>query len=345
MRRWLPLLVLCAPGCFTAGYLQQAAAGQYELLHVGRPISSVVEDPKTPPRVKRLLAEVDAVKAFGRAQGLTPTKNYQRYSELHRDAAVWVVQACAPLKFEVKRWSFPLVGTVPYLGFFSPAPAHQLAARLEREEGLDVSVRTAAAYSTLGWFRDPVLSTMLAEGDGAAGALANTILHESVHATVYVASQSSFDESLASFIADRLTPGFLAQRYGFFSPEVQGWFAGEREWKQRTARLHRAYVELDALYRSGRSDGEKRAEKQRLLAALQAELRLKRPLNNASLAGYQTYAAGDEGFARLFDACGGAAGMLRAVATLKPANFEQPQQEQFDGLLDALAARACRKPR
>lgn len=338
--KWASLALLCC-GCFTTGYLTQAAAGQYDLLHRARPISKVLADPSVSDEVKQRLAEVDAVKDFGRSHGLTPTNNYQRYSDLKRDAAVYVVQACAPLSFEVKRWNFPIVGSVPYLGFFAPAPAKELAQRLERDEHLDVSVRTASAYSTLGWFRDPVLSTMIPASDDAAGSLANTILHESVHATVYLKSQSSFDESLASFVADRLTPGYLAQRYGFYSPPVRAWFEGERRSERYLKRMHQAYVELDALYKSSRGDEEKLGEKKRILEQVREDLGMKRTLNNAALAGFQTYAASPEGFGRLLDACGSVPKLMQAVATLKDEDFEKPQQSEFDGVLARLAERSC----
>jgi len=162
--RWLLLLVTMAlgSGCFTTGYLLQAASGQYELLHVARPLSVVREDPAVPPRIRALLSKVPAIKRYGQLNGLTPTGNYERYAELHRPAAVRVVQGCKSLAFEPKRWAFPLVGTVPYPGFFNPEAARAFAAELAKQEGdLDVTVRTASAYSTLGWFKDPVLSTMM----------------------------------------------------------------------------------------------------------------------------------------------------------------------------------------
>src|SRR5690606_33885389 len=135
-------------------------------------------------------------------QGLNRTRNYDHYADLQRPAAVWVVQAAPRLELTERAWSFPIVGTVPYLGFFDETEAQAFARELELAEDLDVDVRTAAAYSTLGWLRAPVLSTMIADGPEALGELVNIVLHESVHATVYVPGQSAFDESLASFVAD-----------------------------------------------------------------------------------------------------------------------------------------------
>lgn len=343
MRRLLLALVpLLLPGCFHAGYLAQAAAGQAELLLGARSLPEVVHGKRVSPRVRRILARVPAIKAFGQERGLRPTGNYDRYTQLRRRAAVWVVQGCAPLSFDEKTWHFPVVGSVPYLGFFDETSAQRYAEALARAEALDVAVRTASAYSTLGWFRDPVLSTMIPAGPHALGELANTILHESVHATVYVNGQSAFNESLASFVADRLTLVWLVKTLGAEAEETRTW-AEDHVWGERSvARLQRGYRELAALYGSSRPDAEKRAEKARILGQLQEELRLSRPLNNATLAGYRTYGSGGAAFARLFQACGRRwPAFLSAVGSLRASDFREPQQEELDAVLDGLAARAC----
>jgi predicted aminopeptidase len=341
--RWLFLLVTLVggSGCFTTRYLLQAAGGQYELLHVARPLAMVQEDSSVPPRVRALLAKVPAIKRYGQLNGLTPTDNYERYADLHRPAAVWVVQGCKSLSFEPRRWAFPIVGTVPYLGFFDLEAARAYARELEKEGGLDVTVRTASAYSTLGWFKDPVLSTMIPEGPEAFGELANVILHESVHATVYVKNQSSFDESLASFIADELTWLLVIGRGGLSSEEAKAWIAGEERGARFVKEMHQAYEDLDALYRSARSDEEKRSLKEARLTRLQQELGLRRRFNNADLAGSRTYDTGRPAFERLRRACGGLPKFLEAVRSLEEDDFSSPQQQDFAPVLDALAKRKC----
>ena len=342
MRSLLLVVTLVAgSGCFTTGYLLQAAGGQLELIHVARPLSVVKADSTVPPRIRGLLSKVPAIKRYGQLNGLTPTGNYGRYSDLHRTAAVWVVQGCRSLAFEPRRWSFPIVGTVPYLGFFDEASARAYATELAKEGDLDVTVRTASAYSTLGWFKDPVLSTMIPEGPEAFAELANVILHESVHATVYVANQSAFDESLASFVADELTWRLVVGRGGLRSEEAKAWLSGEERGAMFVRELHRAYEELDALYRSSRSDDEKRTLKDARLTELQKTLGIRRRFNNADLAGSRTYDTGGPAFARLLRACGGLPRFLEAVRSLKEADFTQPQQQSFDDVIDALAARAC----
>jgi predicted aminopeptidase len=301
----------------------------------------VKEDPSVPPRIRALLSKVPAIKRYGQLNGLTPTDNYGRYADLHRSAAVWVVQGCKSLAFEPRRWDFPIVGSVPYLGFFDEAAARAWAKELSKEGDLDVTVRTASAYSTLGWFKDPVLSTMIPEGPEAFGELANVILHESVHATVYVKNQSAFDESLASFVADELTWLLVIGRSGLHSEEAQAWIAGEARAERFTKEMHRAYEDLDALYKSSRGAEEKRALKEARLTQLQQTLGMRRRLNNADLAGSRTYDTGRPAFQRLLRACGGLPKFLEAIRSLTEKDFDSPQQPQFDGVVDRLAARAC----
>lgn len=338
----LPLLLaLPTSGCFTTGYLLQAAGGQYELLHSARTLKSVALDPTTPPHVASLLTRVPAIKRYGQKRGLTPTRNYDHYVDLRRSAAVYVVQGCAPLEFAPRRWSFPIVGTVPYLGFFDEARAREYAGELAKEEHLDVTVRTAAAYSTLGWFRDPVLSTMIPEGPDALGELINVILHESVHATVYVNDQSAFDESLASFIADQLTRDLLLLWVGPDAAEAKAYFDGEARGQRAMVELRQAHDDLSALYASSVSDTEKLAKKQERLSALQKALGTRRVFNNADLAGLRTYDSGRGAFERLKAQCRSWSNFLDAVRKLKPEDFAKPQQSEFDGVLDSLAAREC----
>ena len=343
MRRTGILLAALAAAAGLSGcYLAQAAGGQLGLLSAARPLEAVRSDPATPPRLRSILGRVPAMKRYARVQGLRATSAYRAYAALDRPAAAWLVQACAPLAFEPRRWTFPVVGSVPYLGFFDEASARAEAARLAREEGLDVAVRPASAYSTLGWFADPILSTMVPAGDAALGELADTLFHESVHATVYLPDQSPFDEGLASFVAGRLTLPWLTGTLGPAAPEVVAWRAAVARSEASAARYRAAWLELDALYRSPASEAEKRTAKAARLEGLRRELGLATAPNNATLAGYATYGAGAEGFERLLAACGGRwPRLLGAVAALRPEDFGRPQRLDFDPVLDRLAEAGC----
>src|SRR5690606_14306604 len=106
---------------------------------------------------------------------------------------------------------------------------------------MDIDVRGARAYSTLGWFDDPILSSMISEGDAALGDLVNVVLHESVHATYYLSGQSPLNESIASFVADRLTESYLEETRGKNSPELATYLKGLRAGKERRRKLFDAY--------------------------------------------------------------------------------------------------------
>ena len=189
--RWSSIFVLaCLGACAVPGYRLQAVRGQLDLLERRRPLSTLMQDPKTPPKLRAWLIEVGRIKEYALTQGLRANSIYRHYAQLDREAAVWVVTASAPLKFEAKTWRFLFGGSFSYLGWFDRDDAHAFARKLE-EEGLDVHVRGASAYSTLGWFDDPILSTMIAPGPSRYGRLANTVLHESLHATLHFCSSDA----------------------------------------------------------------------------------------------------------------------------------------------------------
>lgn len=331
------LLLLLAPalsGCSTVEYLWQAGRGQLSIMNRARPLAEVVRDETTPPRVRALLEEVPKVKAFGERFGMKPTGNYEEYVKLDRDAVVYVVSACHPLKFEPKEWKFPIVGGFPYLGWYDRKNADRYADSL-RAEGFDVDVRGAGAYSTLGWFRDPILSTMIVEGEAAAGELAEVVLHESLHATIYVNHQAFFNESLASFVSEGITPIYLEETRGKSSTEKKSYLDGVA-WQSKTyVRMHEAYEALDAVYRSGETDAIKLAKKTDLLAKLRGEVKWResRPLNNATLIGFREYSGNRGTFERMFEKCGKDwPRFLTALRGISERDFPARQSKDISGV-------------
>jgi predicted aminopeptidase len=303
------------------------------LVSHARPIPDVLRDEKTPPRIRRLLAEITAVKTFGEKNGLKPTSNYQDYVQLDRPSVVWAVSACKPLEFKSQEWHFPIVGSFPYLGWFHHENAKNFAQSL-RAEGWDVDVRGVGAYSTLGWFRDAVLSTMISEGPDALGDLVNVVLHESVHATVYIAGQSVFNESLASFVADHLTVSYLDQFRGPESDEKQSYLKRVERWRQMQARLHAVYLELEKLYAGAEAAPEKLERKKHILSQAQSELHLKADVNNATLVQYKTYSTGGQEFDRLLHACGSDwSRFIAAAKALSGRDFAQSQMQDLNPTL------------
>jgi predicted aminopeptidase len=326
-------------GCVTVQAAAQSAEGELQLLSARKPIDEVIHDPRTPLRVRVLLAQIAKIKQYGEAAGLKPTENYQEYVRLERPAVVYVVTACAPLRFQPKTWSFPIAGQFPYLGWFQLGSALDLAHELEAE-GLDVDVRGTTAFSTLGFFHDPVLSTMISRGPEALGDLVDVVLHESVHATLHLEGQSYFNESLASFVADHLTQRYLAETPGVLPVQREAWQAQQARSEKLSVDLHEAYVELERIYLSGDSVEVKRTRKAAYLTALRARLQWKGRLNHATLMGQRTYSSGSKGFDALYAACqGDFRCFFDRLRKLKAEDFPKQQDEEFDAILESLAAR------
>src|SRR6266516_2270429 len=159
LRCFLLWLVLGLTGCQAIGYYAQAINGQRQILSRQQSIASLLEDPTTPDTLKQPLRFVRQVRAFAETQLALPANgHYLNYADLGRRFAVWNVHAAPAFSLKPKSWWYPVVGRLDYRGYFSEQRARRYAARLERQ-GDDVYVSGVAAYSTLGWFHDPVLNT------------------------------------------------------------------------------------------------------------------------------------------------------------------------------------------
>ena len=332
---------LAASGCLMVTYVSQATAGQFDLLRKAHPIEEVVRDPDTPIRTAALLAEIPAIKQYGRSYGLTIKRNYTTFSWLGRPAAVWFVGAADPLAFRPRKWCFPVVGCFAGLGWFDEDDAVKFKLKLEAE-GYDALVRPAAAYSTGGWFPDPVLSTMMGGGDDALPALANLILHESVHATALVPDEAFFNENFASYIADAMTSHWIDERFGPGSPEELAWTLGEASRLPRTARLLAAYGALKTLYASADPREVKLKHKAEIIDELVADLKLSKRPNNASLTETRVYNGGTAPIREAHRACGDLRRLVLAGKTLTRKDFAKPLQEDLSSLVPILAQR-CRE--
>lgn len=301
MKRWISLILFItgiaraespSPPSPGLGYLWQALRGQLALWNRARPLAEVLRDERVSPRVRDLLARVPEVKSFGEKKGLKPTSNYQEFVDLDRPAVVWVVSAAPEFSFDAMKWRFPVAGEFSYLGFFSRERAEHYANQLRSMGGWDVDVRGASAYSTLGWFRDPVLSTMISEGDEAWGELVELVLHESVHATVFVSGQSEFNESLAQFSGEQLAREFLmeSQNQSGSDAAVKSYIQVLETGKAREARLRELLRSLRALYTEpSQNQTVLRSKKSELIQIARKDLGWKRELNNATLVQFETY--------------------------------------------------------
>ncbi|MDQ4080257.1 MAG: aminopeptidase, partial [Gemmatimonadota bacterium] len=198
-------LALTPTGC----YLSRAGWEEARILAGRQKITELVEDPATDAATREKLRLVLAARAFARDSiGLDVGESFTTYSRLRRDTLVLVLSAAYRDRLAPHTWWFPIVGRVPYKGFFDFDAARE-AARDLREEGLDTYLRPSAAFSTLGWFNDPLLSTTL-RYDSLD--LANTVIHEVTHNTFYAAGQAVFNESFATFVGARGAEWFFKSR-------------------------------------------------------------------------------------------------------------------------------------
>ncbi len=314
MRRLLTIGLLALTTSCGGGlrYVTQAAAGQEDLNRRGVPISDIVEQNLLDRRTRELLAHVPRIKAFAEANGLKHTNNYRRYVWLPRPAVVWVVTACDPLRFRPKVWNYPIVGSFVYTGWFDEREAHEVADELAKE-GWDTDVRPSGAYSTIGWFEDAVLSSMFDKGPGGLGELADTVIHETLHASYFVKDQSTLNESVASFVGESLADRYLAQTLGEDASETKQLRANLARSRQRGMKMRAAYLTLEELYKSRAPREEKLAEKARIVAELRAQLKLTRPITNATLIQYKTYGSGREELDALLRTCDGSFPRLLAL--------------------------------
>lgn len=332
------LVASTSSGCLYVHYVAQAGHGQFDLLAKGKKIEDVVKDPDTPLRTAMLLGEIPAIKQYGRSYGLKIRKNYERYSSLGRPAAVWFTAAADPVAFKPRKWCFPIVGCFAGLGWFDEDEAVKFKLKMEAE-GFDAIVRPASAYSTGGWFPDPVLSTMLGGGDDALPELANVILHESVHATVLVKDQPFFNESLASYVADALTDAWIQIRFGPGSPEDIAWTLGQALHLPRVARLLVTYKDLKAVYDSNRTREQKLTEKAKIIDALVADLRMRKRPNNASLTEVRVYNGGAAPLLVAHRVCGDLRSLIDAAKTLKRSDFKKPLEDDLTAIGQLLGQR------
>jgi predicted aminopeptidase len=340
--RLAALAAVVATGCGVyPQYLAQAAYGELDMLTRARPVADVVRDPDTPLRTAMILAELPDIAASGRSYGLKITRNYQKFTQINKPALVWFVGASDPLAFKPIQRCFPIAGCFPGLGWWDEdeAVANKLA--LERQ-GYDAWVRPAAAFSTGGWFPDPVVSTMLGGGDDALPEFANVILHESVHATVFVTDEQFFNESFASYVADTLVDTWILVRFGRGSPEHLAWTLGQAVYLARTARMLDVYKQLKALYDSNLPRDQKLAKKAAIIDEVVADLRIRKRPNNASLNEVKLYNGGAAAILEAHRACGDLRSLVQAAKTLTRADFQKTLQDDLHPIGELLGKR-CRE--
>jgi predicted aminopeptidase len=313
--RWL-VPVLCGVllnGCASLDYYAQVSRGQLDLLAARQPMAVLLAAPQTDPELKRRLALAQQARTFASAElGLPDNRSYRLYADLQRPYVVWNVFATPELSLQPLTHCFPIAGCVAYRGYYQQGRARGAAALLQAE-GLDTYVVGIEAYSTLGWFADPILNTMLRWDDQR---LAAVIFHELAHQQLYVQDDTAFNESFASFVEQQGLRQWRAAR-GLAADDAQE----ARMRRQFTALILASRERLQALYDGPLDDAGKRAAKAAEFERLRAEYRTLRaaqwggdarydawinaPLNNARLLPFGLYDQWVPAFVALFEQAGG----------------------------------------
>ncbi|HLF23904.1 MAG TPA: aminopeptidase [Burkholderiales bacterium] len=282
----IALLALPAAGCANFGYYTQAVKGQFQIYSRSRPIEDVVADARTDARLKDRLKRVLEIRQFAsRELALPDNESYRVYADLERPFALWNVFATPELSLKPTEWCFLFIGCVSYRGYFARDDAESFAEEL-RSAGEDVYVGGVAAYSTLGWFNDPLLNTFVHR---PLPELAGLMFHELAHQRLYVKGDTPFNESFAVAVEIEGVHRWLQNNGG-----ANGFADYRNRLKQRDdfiALMLKYRDRLDAAYKSDAADTEKRAAKRRILGELRAEYRQVR-------AGWNGYTGYDKWFAQ-----------------------------------------------
>lgn len=227
------------------GYGFSQARGQFEILVKAKPVCYFLNDPELDPDMRDKLMLIESIRRFAfDSLGMSPTDNYTTLYIQPSEDIMWVVTACEPFRFNPVEWKFPFLGTFSYKGYFNRDKAERLEGEL-KEQGYDTNIRTAGAWSTLGWFRDPILSGMLRDN---AGDLAETILHELTHGTLFVKDSLRFNENLATFFGTMGAFRFLEAHYGADSDEFQVYARSVHDRHKFAEHVLRGALYLDSLY-------------------------------------------------------------------------------------------------
>ncbi len=299
----LGLLLVALGGCANLsdgpGYYWQSMIGHLDVMRRAQPLDALIADPSTDAALRARLERAREIRAFAsRELALPDNRSYTSYADLHRPYVLWNVFATPELSLKLERWCFPIAGCVSYRGYYERAAAERYAQHL-RGRGLEAQVGGVPAYSTLGWFDDPLLSTFLEYPEGE---LARLVFHELAHQLLYVKGDTPFNESFATAVEEAGVERWFAARQ---DPQV------ERAYRQHAQRrrefvalLRRHRAALEALYASPVSDDDKRRGKQAVFDALRADYQVLKgtwggfsgydrwfaqPLSNAHLAAVGAY--------------------------------------------------------
>ena len=301
---FLPVLLaaLLLSGCETTKYYVQAVSGHLSVMRAARPLETWLADPATPLDLRSRLETARRIREFAsRDLGLPENGSYGSYADLGRTYVAWNVYAAPVFSVEAKQECFPITGCVSYRGFFAEDEARRYAEKL-RLAGNDVYLGGVPAYSTLGWFDDPLLSTFIRYPDAQ---LARLLFHELAHQQVYARDDTTFNESFAVAVEEEGVRRWLhAQNRDADLAAFRAMQVRKRELASRVEAVRR---NLEDVYKSNVSQEEKRKAKAEEFAKLRAEYGPIVPAepNNAFLVSISVYTQMVPGFERLLAQSGG----------------------------------------
>lgn len=287
----LLLLISLTTGCSSLSYLHHSWQGQRDLLARAQPLEQVLQDPTTNPQLAKRLQQAQRIRAYASEQLQLPDNTtYTRYADLQRPYALWNLFVAAPLSMDAIAHCYPFFGCIAYKGYFDQASA-EAAAEQWRAKGMEVYVAGIPAYSTLGWYDDPLLNSMLHWDDDY---LAELLFHELAHQQYYVKDDTAFNESFASFVGKQgLREWRAAQGLDALQDDPR---EQEREFVQL---LLNAREQLVALYASEVSDSAKLAGKAKVFSQLRGDYQQWRDANWQGVGPYDHWFAGELNNARL----------------------------------------------
>ncbi|MEM6461161.1 MAG: aminopeptidase [Pseudomonadota bacterium] len=309
-------LLTVLQGCENLSYYSQSINGHLSLVSERQPIDNIIDDPQGEQDLREQLRLARDVRQFAVDRlALPDNRSYQTFVDTRRQYVTWAVFAAPELSLSVQLWCFPVVGCVPYRGYFSKQAAERFAEGL-KQQGFDVYVGGVPAYSTLGWFDDPLLNTMFLYGETY---VAGVVFHELSHQKIYVPGDAAFNEAFAVSVEESGTELWLLDQS---NPDaLRQYRSAQRRNEDFLALVAQTRENLLSIYARNRSDEQKRAAKAAEIDDLRSRYeRLKRtrwdgfdgydgwfeePINNAKLATVAVYNDLVPAFLQLLEICGG----------------------------------------
>jgi len=244
---FLLIFTLLLANCKIVFYGVEQGIGQLKIVHNSVLIDEVLNNPNAPDSLKERLRLVQDVKNYAiDSLGLKPSKNFNTVYDQKGEPIVWIIYAAPRYEMLVHEWHFPVIGDLPYIGYFDKKEALAEAKKMN-DKGFDTRVGTVTAWSTLGYFQDPILSNALFQ---SVGDVAELVIHELTHATLFVKGKAQFNENLATFVGETGAKKYLISKFGENSKEYLDYIGAMKDSKKIAKHILLGSKQLDSLYKS-----------------------------------------------------------------------------------------------